>query len=530
MQYSEESLEKLSPSPRILRKNDGAVNRMMAAIKEYGMPIPILGRHRGEKIEIVDGHLRVKASRKMGRPTISVVFCDDWTEAQVKAFRILVNRSATWATWDEDLVALELADLNALDFDLSLTGFDPFEIDEFLFPDAVDASAEKVAELPKIAVTRLGDLWVCDSHRVLAGDATSPEAVAKLYGAERPTLLLTDPPYGVEYDPQWRERAGLGRATQTAPVNNDHRVNWAEAYKLFPGNVAYIWNAGVHAEEVAASIEAVGFRIRAQIVWVKQHFALSRGDYHWRHENCWYAVREGKSSNWCGDRKQSTVWEIPNLNPFGGSHEEPSTHHATPKALEAMRRPILNNTRQKDIVFDCFLGSGTTLIAAELTDRVCYGLEIDVRYVDAIVRRWQDLTQKSRIGNGWPHVRTDCGRAQASRGGGAMPRAKLNPTEEDRRRMRSLSVCGIEPDDIAKYSGLSEKALQKYYGKDIFRARVEANAKVGKTLFEMAGGGDEVAATIFYMKTRAGFREQQETAAPPTVIPDFVVSREKKAA
>jgi DNA modification methylase len=397
MLFLEIGIDQLIPSPRILRKSDRAVNRMMAAIKEYGMPIPILGRHREEKIEIVDGHLRVKAARKLGMKTIPVVFCDGWTEAQVKGFRLLVNRSATWATWVDELVTLELADLDALDFDLSLTGFDPFEIDEFLFPDAVDPSAEEAPELPKTAVTRTGDLWICDAHRILAGDATSPEAVAKLYGPERPKLLLTDPPYGVNYDPNWRERAGLGRTQQTGLVENDDRADWTVAYKLFPGDVAYLWHAGVHAAEVAASLEAAGFRIRAQIIWVKQHFALSRGDYHWSHEPCWYAVRTGKSSNWCGDRKQSTVWEVANLNPFGGSNEEPTTGHGTQKPVEVMRRPILNNTRLKEIVYDPFLGSGTTLVAAELTGRTCYGIEIATCYVDLIVTRWQDLTGKKAI-------------------------------------------------------------------------------------------------------------------------------------
>jgi len=266
-----------------------------------------------------------------------------------------------------------------------------------LLPDAAEASAETVPDLPKSAVTRLGDLWLCDSHRVMGGDATSPEAVARLNGKETPRLLLTDPPYGVAYDPTWRKRAGLGRAQQSGLVKNDDRVDWTDAYKLFSGDVAYVWHAGVHAAEVAAGLEAAGFRIRAQIIWVKQHFALSRGDYHWGHEPCWYAVREGKSSNWCGDRKQSTVWEIPNLNPFGGSQEEPKTDHGTPKPVEAMRRPILNNTHQNDIVYDPFLGSGTTLIAAELTGRICYGLEIDPHYVDVIVTRWQDLTGKKAV-------------------------------------------------------------------------------------------------------------------------------------
>jgi len=147
---------------------------MVAAIKEYGIPIPILGRHRGETIEIVDGHLRVDASRRIGLPTIPVVLSDGWSEAQVKGFRLHVNRSATWATWVEELVTLELADLDAGGFDLSLTGDDPFEINEFLFPDAVESSAETVPELPKSAVTRMGDLWLCDSHRILSACGIEP--------------------------------------------------------------------------------------------------------------------------------------------------------------------------------------------------------------------------------------------------------------------------------------------------------------------------------------------------------------------
>jgi DNA modification methylase len=397
MEIFEVSLDKLTPYIRNPRNNDRAVARMMASIKEFGFKIPMLVRRRGEEIEVVDGHLRLKAARKLGMMAVPVIFCDEWSEAQVKAFRLLVNRSVNWATWDEDLVALELADLDALDFDLSLTGFDPFEIDEFLFPDAVEPSAEKAPERPKNAVTQPGDLWRCDSHRVLAGDATSPEAVAALFGSDQPKLLLTDPPYGVKYDPQWRERAGLGQTRQSGAILNDDQVDWSPAYRLFPGDVAYIWHSGVHAAEVAAGLEAGGFRIRAQIIWRKQHFALSRGDFHWQHEPCWYAVREGKTSNWCGDRTQSTVWEVANLNPFGGSHEEPSTGHGTQKPVELMRRPILNNTRLGDIVYDPFLGSGTTLIAAELTGRACYGLELDPCYVDVIVTRWQELTGKKAV-------------------------------------------------------------------------------------------------------------------------------------
>jgi DNA modification methylase len=152
-----------------------------------------------------------------------------------------------------------------------------------------------------------------------------------------------------------------------------------------------VWHAGVHTAEVAANLESAGFGIRSQIIWAKQHFALSRGNYHWQHEPCWYAVKEGQSAHWCGDRTQSTLWEIDNLNPFGGSKEE-ATGHGTQKPVELMRRPILNNSVRGDIIYDPFLGSGTTLVAAHSTERICFGLDIDPRHVDVAVQRWQKLT------------------------------------------------------------------------------------------------------------------------------------------
>jgi DNA modification methylase len=174
-------------------------------------------------------------------------------------------------------------------------------------------------------------------------------------------------------------------------------VDWAEAFRLFRGGVAYVWHAGLYAGEVAASLESCGFAIRSQIIWAKQHFALSRGHYHWQHEPCWYAVRQGGSGRWTGDRKQSTLWEVSNLNPFGGDGADTVTGHGTQKPVELMRRPMLNHTEPGELVYDPFLGSGTTLIAAEETGRVCYGIEIDPAYVDAIVLRWQKLTGRQAI-------------------------------------------------------------------------------------------------------------------------------------
>jgi DNA modification methylase len=200
----------------------------------------------------------------------------------------------------------------------------------------------------------------------------------------------------------WREEADLGHQRQTGAVPNDDRADWREAYRLFPGDVAYVWHAGVHAGEVAEGLVATGFAIRAQIIWAKQHFAMSRGDYHWQHEPCWYAVRQGKSSHWSGDRKQSTLWQVANLNPFGGDRETEATGHGTQKPVELMQRPILNHTEPGDAVYDAFLGSGTTLIAAEKTGRLCYGMDIYPPYVDQAVKRWQKLTgkQATLVGNG----------------------------------------------------------------------------------------------------------------------------------
>ena len=346
---------------------------MIASIREFGFRIPVLARSNGE---VVDGHLRLKAAQELGLTELPVILCDEWTQAQVKAFRLMVNRSASWADWDSELVTLEMQELKAINFDLKLTGFELVEIDAFLFAgNSACQPLEQIPNLPCAAVTQLGDRWRCGQHLILCGDCTNRDGVQLLLGHVKPVLMVTDLPY---------ESAGT-------------QVDWTNAWQLFIGDVAYVWHAGACAAEVATGLETAGFQIRAQIIWVKQHFALGHGDYHLQHKPCFYLVREGKSSHWCGDCTQSTVWQTANLNPIGGSGEEANTCNRTQKPIELMRRPILNNTARGEIVYDPFLGSGTTLIAAESTDRICYGLEIDPGYVDVTVKRWQRLTGRQAV-------------------------------------------------------------------------------------------------------------------------------------
>jgi DNA modification methylase len=196
--------------------------------------------------------------------------------------------------------------------------------------------------------------------------------------------MVTDPPYGVEYDPAWRQQRGLNRSDRTGKIRNDERADWSAAWALFPGNIVYVWHAALKAPIVAESLTKQGFNIRAQIVWAKERLVIGRGDYQWQHEPCWYAVR--KKGNWTGDRKQTTLWTIPS----GGQDAE--TKHSTQKPVECMRRPILNNSNPGQAVYDPFLGSGTTLMAAQTVGRVSLGVELDPLYVDVAVRRWQAFT------------------------------------------------------------------------------------------------------------------------------------------
>lgn len=401
-----ETLGDLHPNPRPANRGTARGRTLLAhSLSHYGAGRSILvdrhgaviaGNHTLAEARALALPLRVVQVKGQELVAVQRVDLDLAVDAAAQQLAVADNRSSeVGLDWDETVLLA-----------LAHEGFDPnpfWTADEWNSlvesvdtPDdeRADAVVEPAAsDLPRGAMFRLG------RHRLACGDATEAADVARLLESTCPALMVTDPPYGVAYDPAWRTTARPNARTAVGRVLNDDRVDWSAAYVHFHGAIAYVWHAGVHAAAAAAALTASGFAIRAQIVWVKQHFALSRGHYHWQHEPCWYAVREGRSASWRGGRTQSTVWSVPNLNPHGGQRDEENatTGHATQKPVALFVRPIQHHTRPGDALYDPFVGSGSAVIAAEKTGRVCYGLDLDPRYIQAAVSRWETYTGQCAV-------------------------------------------------------------------------------------------------------------------------------------
>lgn len=375
--------------------SDAQVAQIAASIKEFGFNNPVLVD--GES-GIIAGHGRLMAARQLGMDRVPVIELKHLSEAQRKAYILADNKLALNAGWDNDLLAGELERLKELDFDLSLTGFDDFEIAGLLDKTEGLTDPDEVPAVQERVVTEPGDRWMLGKHRLKCGDSTSADDVASLLAGVEPHLMVTDPPYGVNYDPGWRDGAldSWAKPRASGVVHNDDRADWREAWSLFPGDVAYVWHGALHATVVAESLVESGFAIRSQIIWTKQSLVVGRGDYHWMHEPCWYAVRKNRKGHYCGGRKQTTVWEIKNNSAMAGGGEK-ATGHGTQKPVECMRRPIVNNSSPGQAVYDPFLGSGTTLIAGEMEGRHVYGMELPPQYCDVIIRRWQEFTGQKAV-------------------------------------------------------------------------------------------------------------------------------------
>ena len=386
-------LERLKPYAKNAKMHGAdQVAKIAASMAEFGWTVPCLVSDDGE---LIAGHGRVLAAEKLGLKDAPVIVLGHLTDEQRRAYRIADNKLTELGEWDEAVLSGELQLLAAEDFDLSLLGITDEDLDALLQdPDVGDGATEgedDIPEPPEDPVSRPGDLWLLGKHRLLCGDATVATDVERVLNGTQPLLMVTDPPYGVKYDPAWRNKTGASATKRTGKVLNDDRADWREAWALFSGDVAYVWHGALHATTVAESLEAAGFNVRSQIIWAKDRLVLSRGDYHWQHEPCWYAVKKTGKGHWAGDRKQTTLWQI------SGKDQDADTVHGTQKPVECMRRPILNNSSPGQAVYEPFMGSGTTLIAAETTGRVCYGIELNPTYVDVAVQRWQQFTRLDAV-------------------------------------------------------------------------------------------------------------------------------------
>lgn len=424
-------LEALEPYARNSRlHSERQVEALAASIAAFGFTNPVLIDPEGV---IIAGHGRVMAARRLELEEVPCIRLAHLSEAERRAYVIADNQlTLGGSSWDLEVLASEVrAVLEAEAIPAAALGFDDQELAALVAGElaALEATAPRLEALVAAVsedegagagledgdleagdagprpdpVTRPGDLWLLDGHRLICGDSTEAHTVARLLEGEEPRLMVTDPPYGVSYEAKWREAAGISALgpQRGELLANDSRADWSEAWSLFPGDIAYVWHAGLMTAEVSESLKANGFELRSMIIWAKNMFTVGRGHYHWQHEPCWYAVRKGRGANWQGARDQSTVWEIPNvMHAFMRSKrgaEDQREEHSTQKPVMAMARPILNHTKPGEAVYEPFSGSGTTLIAAEQTGRRALAVELEPRYVDMAVERWQRYTGKEAV-------------------------------------------------------------------------------------------------------------------------------------
>jgi DNA modification methylase len=394
------------------RWTQSSIEKIAQSIKTFGFRQPLVC---DKNDVIVIGHLRLAAAQHLGLIAVPVHRASDLTPGQIRALRIADNRLHEESDWLDEVLSGELIDLRTLGTDLLSTGFSSRELSALL--DTPNAAEDEIPQVPIAPVSQPGDLWLLGPHRVLCGDSTNPASVALLLRDQTPTLMVTDPPYGIRLDTEWRDRAGLNghgpdeacymkhrtEGHQETTISGDTRADWSDAFALAPSiEVAFVWHASVFTREVLNGLEKIGFLYPQQIIWNKGRTVLTRTHYWYQHEPCWYVRR--KNAPWFGKAgENSTVWDAASPKFMLGSSDEEKFDHPTQKPVELMRKPILNHTERGGFVYDPFLGSGTTLAAAELTGRVCLGLELDPKFVDVIVMRWEKLTGREAVLDGPYH-------------------------------------------------------------------------------------------------------------------------------
>lgn len=405
----------LLPNPKNWRTHPAEqADAMRGVLAEVGIADAVLARETEHGLMLIDGHLRADVAPGSIWPVLVL----DVTEEEADKLLATLDPLAGMAEVDEAKLGKLLASIDTESEALQglLDEMKPVEDVELIDEPA---QTDQAAELQKQWGTEAGQLWLVkgkQEHRLKCGDSTVEGDVSQLLDGEAPWLMVTDPPYGVNYDPNWRnEAAAAGHlnyaARRVGTVENDDRVDWSDAYKLFPGDVAYTWSPpGDHIILTGQALQGAGFQIRNQIIWRKPHFPISRGHYTYRHEPCWYGVKKGSKAHWIGDATSSTMWEVSlDKNVDGG--------HSTQKPLECMARPIRNHEGD---VYDPFLGSGTTMVAAEQLGRRCYGMEISPGYVAVALERMTKLGCKCELESETLDIRKHC-----EAGGLAGPVAKV---------------------------------------------------------------------------------------------------------
>lgn len=376
-------LDELHPYANNPRINDGAVDAVAKSIEQYGFKVPMVITADGE---IVCGHTRYKAAQTLGLDEVPCVVADDLTPEQVKSFRLVDNKTVELAEWDNDLLKDELASIQIP------------ELDEFDFDWGIESEQEESAKEdeyevnpPKEPKSKIGNIYKLGRHRLMCGDSTSADDVHLLAGGAQMDMLLTDPPYGVDY---------TGKTKDALKIDNDNRKDeefiefltkaFANADSVMkPGAVFYVWHAILKTYDFESACHTVGWEVRQVLIWVKNSMVLGRQDYQWKHEPCLYGWKSGAGHLWASDRKQTTVLEF----------DRPSRNaeHPTMKPMKLSDYQMCNNTKGGDCVLDLFAGSGTTLIAAEQNGRTAYCMEYDPKYIDVIIDRWEKLTGEKAV-------------------------------------------------------------------------------------------------------------------------------------
>jgi len=386
MQIQQIKVEDLIPYINNSRTHsDQQVAQIAASIKEFGWTNPILvDGNKG----IIAGHGRLQAARKLKMAEVPVIELKDLTETQKKAYIIADNRLALNAGWDNEMLTIELNDLLADGFALDILGFDPKEIAALLEPEVIEGLTDEdaIPEAPEEPKTKLGDIYLLGKHRLMCGDSCSLTDMEKLCDGQLVDMWLTDPPYNVAYE------GGTGLTIQNDDMGNDQfRQFLRDAYVtadlvMKPGAVFYIWHADSEGYNFRGAAHDAGWKVRQCLIWKKSSLVMGRQDYHWNHEPCLYGWKEGAGHLWAADRKQTTILEFDKPTKNG--------EHPTMKPVALFEYQMLNNTKGGDIVLDSFGGSGTTMLAAEKHGRYARLMELDPKYCDVIVKRWEDFTGK----------------------------------------------------------------------------------------------------------------------------------------